>query len=401
MTRRRRENGEGSAYRMADGRWRAEVTVGWKTDATGKRTRIRKYVYAASEREAKVERNALLRRLGNGELSAGGRDTVKAWLDHWTEVVCVERGLTPSTLNGYRNHAKKWIVPVVGSIRLDELQVEDVERVYRLMREAGNAPSHVLGCHRTLRRALRVAQQRRKITVNPCDLLDAPGVPETEAEHFSKAEARKLLQAAQGRRNGARWSVALAIGIRQSEALGLLREKIDLDAGTIRVDRQLRRSYNGSGVTLARPKSRRSNRTVAIPPPLVPILREHLERLDQERESIGKGWRGCGLVDVDGKPVRSQLVFARMDGRHVDHSDDWEEWGQVVAAAGLRRIPLHGARHTAATLLLAQGVHPRVAQEILGHSSATLFMTTYAHVVDDMQRDAAERLGAALWDETG
>lgn len=398
---RRRENGEGSAYRMADGRWRAEITVGWATNEAGKRKRIRKYVYAATEREAKAERNALIRRLGNGELSTGGRDTVQSWLTHWTEVVCVERSLAPSTLNGYRNHVKNWIVPVIGTKRLDEVTVEDVERVYRLMRDAGRAPSHVLGCHRTLRRALKVAQQRRKITINPCDLMDAPSVPESEADHFTKAEAQKLLRVAQGRRNGARWTVALAVGIRQSEALGLLREKVDLDSGTIRIDRQLRRSYNGSGVTLARPKSRRSNRTVAIPPPLVPLLRAHLERLDQERASIGDGWRGSGLVDVDGQAVRSQLVFARMDGRHIEHSDDWEAWGEVVAAAGLKYIPLHGARHTAATLLLAQGVHPRVAQEILGHSSATLFMATYSHVVDEMQRDAAERIGAALWDETG
>lgn len=399
MTRRKRTraNGEGSAYQLADGRWRAEVQIGWETLPDGRRKPVRKYVYAATEKDARYERNELIRRRDNGQLPAGGRMTVRIWLAHWLDVVCAERDLAPSTLDGYRRHVDRWINPVIGDLRLHDVTVDDVEKVYRRMRERGCAPSYVLGCHRTMSRAFKVAARRKKLIVNPCDLLDAPSVPDSEAEAYTPDEARLVVQAATGRRGGARWTVALALGIRQSEALGLLRDRIDLHAGTIRIDRQLARAKKGEPRHLRRVKSRAGNRTISIPPELRPILRAHLAQASAERIALGEAWAGCGLVDVDGKPVRSELAFAAVNGRPIDHSDDWRDWCALIEKAGVRYINPHGSRHTAATLLLVQNVHPRVAQAILGHSSPALFNSTYSHVIAELHDDAAAKVGALLF----
>lgn len=400
MTRRprRRDNGEGTAYQRADGRWVASVTIGWETTPEGRRRRVRRDVYGATEQEAKQERNDLLLRVRNGEVPLSGRMTVRVWLAYWLDVICVERDLTASTLDGYRRHVERWINPVIGDVRLHDVGPDDVERVYRAMRTAGRAPSYILGCHRTMSRAFKVAARRKKITVNPCDLLDAPSVPDSEADAYTPDEARAVVHAATEHRGGARWTVALALGIRQGEALGLLRDRVDLDAGTIRIDRQFSRRYGQAGPRrLSRVKSRAGNRTIAIPDELQPILRAHLANVASDRIALGEAWRGCGLVDIDGRPVAAELVFAQADGRPIDHSEDWRDWRTLVERAGVRYINPHGSRHTAATLMLAQGVQPRVAQEILGHSSPTLFNSVYAHVIDELHTDAAAKIGAVLF----
>jgi integrase len=389
--RKSRDDGEGSAYPLADGRWRAELTVGWELRPDGTRKRLRKYVTAASEPAAKGARKELLRKRAAGELIDRPDITVATWLGYWLDTICVERGLADSTMASYRNHVEKWIAPTIGDLKLTELQPEHPEKVYRRMREAGASGSHQLGAHRTLSRALKVAMRRGRTHRNVCDLIDAPSSSRTEAGSLTPDEARAVLQAAAGRWNGARWSVALSVGMRQSEALGLLWESVDLDAGTVTVRWQLARSYRGSGVQLKEPKSARSKRTVVLPASLVGQLRQHRKAQQEKRLQLGPGWVGSPLGD---------LVFTRPDGRHLDHSDDWEAWGALLDRAKVRYVKPHEARHTAATLMLVQGISPRVVQQILGHSTVALTLGTYSHVVQELADDAASAMDGALFGGT-
>jgi integrase len=139
----------------------------------------------------------------------------------------------------------------------------------------------------------------------------------------------------------------------------------------------------GGGWVFREPKGGRA-RTVAIPPPLVKALRKQRVAQTRERLSAGKSWD-----DWD-------LVFAKTTGRPLDAHEDWEEWKRVCASVDVRDVRVHDARHTAATLLLEQGMDIRVVQGILGH--ATLAVTRrYTHVTDKLARDAAARMGRALW----
>lgn len=193
-----------------------------------------------------------------------------------------------------------------------------------------------------------------------------------------------MLSAAQGRRNGVRWAVALGIGLRQSEALALRWSDLDFDAGTLTVNRTVHR-VTGQGLVFAEPKSERSRRRIALPRPLVDLLRVHRTEQLAERLRAGNRWE-------DG-----DLVFAQQNGRPLDKHSDWEAWRALLADADVRTVRLHDARHSAATTLLALGVPVRVVADLLGHSQTRVTQDTYQHVLPALAQDAADRMGAALW----
>ena len=238
-----------------------------------------------------------------------------------------------------------------------------------------------------LSRALKVAVQRGRIARNVCMLVDAPAVTRTEVMPLTADEARAVLVAATNSRNAARWSVALALGLRQGEALGLRWRDVDLDDGALSVRQALQRQ-RGAGLVFVPPKSAAGQRTIALPDPVVSALREHRRAQLQERLAAGSEWR-----DLD-------LVFAQVNGAPIDPSADHRTWKALLSAAGVRAVRRHDARHTAATLLLQQGVPARVAMQVLGHSQVSLTLNTYSHVVPELAREAAERMGAALWGST-
>ncbi|WP_448628790.1 site-specific integrase [Geodermatophilus sp. URMC 64] len=236
-----------------------------------------------------------------------------------------------------------------------------------------------------LSRALRVATQRGRVARNVATLVDPPAVkrPQT-ALPLSQQEARQVMAAAQTHRNAARWTVALAVGLRQSEALALRWADVDLDHGALTVRRGLHR-VSGRGLVYEEPKADRSRRTLALPAPLVEALSAHRTAQREERIAAGPLWE-----DHD-------LVFAQPNGRPIERKSDWRAWKAILREAGVREVRLHDGRHTAATLLLAEGVHPRVVMEVLGHAQMRTTTDTYSHVMPALGRDAADRMGRALW----
>jgi len=209
--------------------------------------------------------------------------------------------------------------------------------------------------------------------------VSPPRVPESEVEGLSPKEAKALLDAVKGDRLEARYSVALA-GLRQGEALGLRWDDLDLDASTISVRGALQR-IKGNYVFVD-PKTKRSRRTIVLPAFGVAALRKHRTRRLEER--LTAGWQETGLV------------FTTADGKPLHYSTVTKGFQRLLRLAGLPRQRFHDLRHACASLLLAQGVQPRVAMELLGHSQLNTTMNIYSHVIQDAQRDAAAKMDAAL-----
>ena len=228
--------------------------------------------------------------------------------------------------------------PRLGKHRLDRMQPEHLEAAYKAMVAGGLSPATVLRAHRVLSRALKIAVQRGKIARNVASLVEPPAVkrPQT-ALPLTAEEARRVLEAAVGERNAARWTVALAVGLRQSEALGLQWRDLDLEAGTLSVQRGLHR-VKGRGLVYEEPKADRSRRTLALPVQLVDALKAHRTSQAKERLAAGSEWEDHGLV------------FARVNGRPIDKKVDWQAWKAILTKAEVRDVRLHDGRHTAATL---------------------------------------------------
>jgi integrase len=226
------------------------------------------------------------------------------------------------------------LLRLLGHHRLDRLQPEHVEAAWAQLSAEGLAPATVLMNHRILSRALTVAMQRGRVARNVATLVDPPSVRRAEIVPLTEAEVRRVLEAAREIDNGARWSVALALGLRQGEALGLRWEDVDLDESTLTVRHALQR-VKGQGLVLVEPKSTAGRRTLVLPAPLVDGLRTHRAWQLQQRLAAGSVWEDGGFV------------FAQANGRPFDAGQDWAAWKRLLTAAGVRDARLHDARHTA------------------------------------------------------
>jgi integrase len=307
--------------------------------------------------------------------------TVEQFLNYWLRE-SVKPRLRPLTYAGYLVNVQKHLVPTIGTIRLDQLTPRHVQEMMNQRLAAGLSPKSVAYIHQVLRTALALAVRWEYVERNVAGLVDRPKRVRNEIHPLAPDEARKFLETIRGHRLEALFSVALALGLRQGEALGLRWQDIDLVASTLTVSHQLQR-VDGR-LTLVEPKSDRSRRMLVMPPTIVARFVEHGKRQVAEKLWAGPTWTDSGLVFTNrtGGPTPARGVI--------------EQFHQELAKAGLRRHRFHDLRHSCATLLLVQGVSPRVVMEILGHSEIGLTMNTYSHVVPELQRDAAARMESVL-----
>jgi integrase len=245
--------------------------------------------------------------------------------------------------------------------------------------------------HAILKRALSQAERWAVIPRNVAKLVDSPRVRRADVVPLTPAEARNLLDTVAGDRLAALYSVAIALGLRQGEALALRWSDVDMDAGTLRVRRTVQRvkrpGASESALLYSEPKSARSRRTIVLPQVCAASLRTHRAQQAEERLIAGGSWED------------NDLVFCTTRGRPLEARNVVTHFRRQCLKAGLGHRRFHDMRHTCASLLLVQGVHPRVVMELLGHSQISLTMNTYSHVVPQLKRDAAERMDEILTED--
>jgi integrase len=235
-------------------------------------------------------------------------------------------------------------------------------------------------------------------------LAKAPLLDEEEPEPYEIAEIQHLLKVVSERRNGARWVVALALGLRQGECLGMKWEDLNLEKGLLRVRRgRLRPKYaHGCGGTCGkkagycpqrtqtraetgRVKSRAGKRTIGLPDPLISLFKAQKRKQEVEKAAARQLWHDKGYV------------FTKRDGNPLNPNTDYHEWKEILREAGLRDSRLHDARHTAATVLLILGVPTPTVMAIMGWSSAAM-ANRYQHQIDSVRLDVANQISGLLWE---
>lgn len=391
---------------MADGRWAASVSVGWKQNDAGKVVWHRK-VFTAKTRYDVAERlKQVLRDQQRGLNIDPERQTVAHFLDRW--LASLKADVSPATFVGYEGTVRLHLVPALGEIQLAKLGARHVELLKQEKLDAvrtmgpgikktkeGEPPheprhlstSTVRYCLVVLRMALDRAVKLDLISRNVAMLVDFPKVQHAEIRPYGPEEAQRFLEAAKGNRLGAFFSAALALGLRKGEALGLQWPAINLTAGTLAVRSTLQRIKmpgEKKGQLLMKEPKRSSRRTLNLPRSILSELLRHRERQEEERILAGSRWQDTGFVFTTG-------IGTPLEPRNLERA-----FTEILVAAKLPRVRIHDLRHTAATLLLAQGVHPRVVMELLGHSQIAVTMNTYSHLVPALRKEAAEAMEAAL-----
>lgn len=397
---RRRAQGQGSIYQSADGIWHAALRLG--RDAAGKP--VRRHVQAATRHQAVSKLEVM--RVGYGPVT-----TVGDWTQSW--MALVERTLKWSTAKSYRTHVR-YLAPLA-DLPLSEVTVEHIESVYTALADRGVSGETIQSVHRSVRSCFAEAVRRGLIPRNPV-LVARPHRKQWagEIQPLSLDEVRAVLAAAAGQRHAVRWQIALALGLRQGEALGLQWADIDLERAALTVRRALQRrtwrhgcgtppcgrpawrcpKRHGGGLVVDSPKSATSIRTIALPPVLMAALRDHHRTQAVEQAAAGDKWQTPPRKD--GLNSGTGWVFSTAKGKPIRPKDDWAAWKDLLSKAGVRDARLHDARHTAATLLLVAGIHPRTVLGVLGWSQPLMLMR-YQHVIDDLQRDAAQRIQQLIW----
>ena len=325
--------------------------------------------------------------LAQGLPLAGERQTVGQYLARWLDESAWPT-LRPRTFDSYRMICERHLIPALGRTRLVKLGPEAIQRYMNKKREAGLSARTVQYHHAVLRRALGQAERWGLVPRNAARLVSPRRVQRPEVRPLTPEQARNFLNAVRGDRLEALYVLAMATGMRQGELLGLSWEDVDLDAATLAVRATLQR-HDGE-YHRSEPKTQTSRRTLALPPAVTTALRPHHDRQDFERLRAGAGWTGNAW----------DLVFATEAGGPLYGTAITRRFQQALQVAGLPRQRFHDLRHAAATFMLSQGVPLKVTQTVLGHSQIAVTANTYSHVMPELQRDAAERVGALLWAES-
>lgn len=375
----RRGNGEGSVYqRSTDKRWLGAITVGY--DASGKQRR--KVVSARTRAEVVRKLNTLQRQLDDGLPAPDPSLTVSQLLTRWFNDV-LRHQVSISAATSYKSVADNHIVPTLGRKKLVNLTPSDVDRLLSVKLDSGLSPSTVRRIRAVLSQALSQGVRWGVVVRNVAALSHSPKVPRNEGRTLTPAQARQLLDALKGHRNEALYALMLSTGLRRGEALGLMWGDIDFDAQVLVVSRALKRE-NGVLVT-ADTKTAKSRRAINIPPPMIATLKAHRARQAAERLALGEAW------------VNSGFVFTTTIGTPIDGRNMNREFKKICNDAGLGNWHPHELRHSAASLMLAQGVKLQVVSDVLGHASIRMTADVYGHLLAPDRQAAAEAIGNALW----
>ncbi|GEL95402.1 tyrosine-type recombinase/integrase [Cellulomonas composti] len=411
--RRRRQYGTGSVYqRASDGRWIGTFQAGWTERGT------RRVVTVSATTEAECKRR-LTKRQREYEVDAGavagGHRTVKSWCEAWLEVHATKA--RPKYYATDASAVRRWIVPTIGSKRLDTLTPGDVRSVGTAVRKAGRSTTTARYVHGVLIRALDAAAADGHSVSRLAREVAAPGKATHDRDAVPLGHALAILGAASQRPDGSRWAAAFLQGMRQGECLGLTWEAVDLDrglldaswqlqalpyldraAGTFRVPDGYEARRLVDAMHLVRPKSRSGWRVI----PLVSWMGAALETW-QRAEHVNPHGLVWPVIEWD---TTDPTLLARMLGRPRSSGADRDAWYALQAAAKVAptderrhrdpaRYLLHEARHTTATLLLEHGVKEAVVIAIMGHSSITS-TRGYQHVSQALARDALDGIAGAL-----
>lgn len=370
-----------------DGTITYTVRVDVGTDpVTGKRNQKR--ISAPTVKELKRLYTETLSKVQRGTYVEETKATVAEYLPRWLDAI--KPTIRPASHDRYTRIVHKQIIPVLGTVPLPKLTPLAVQDWYARLLAANLSPSTVALYHSVLHRALDQAVKWQMIPRNVCDAVDAPRETTPELQVWTADQARAFLTATAGDELAAVWSLALYSGMRRGEMLALRWGDVDLDRGTVAVRRNLTRGADG--LVFGEPKTKAGRRSIALPAPAVAALRAHKAQQNTRRLGAGEAWH-----DDD-------LVFDRGDGRVLHPNNITHGFTRAVKRYNEGRpkderlpvIRLHDLRHTAATLMLALGEHPKIVQERLGHSDISMTLGRYSHVTMDMQRDAADRLGRLL-----
>ena len=328
-----------------------------------------------NKKDAEKRLSELLHQIDNGTFITPGKITFAEYLDKWLSDY-VKPNLSPRGFERYESIIRVHLLPSLGSMTLTQLRPEHLQKHYTSRLNNGLSPLTVRYHHVVLHKALQTAVKWGLVSRNVADGVDVPRARRIEMQTWDEDDIARFLEAAKDSSYYVLFYTALFTGMRRSELLALRWCDVDLIFSQVYITRSLHQLRDGSYV-FTQPKSAKSRRMIALSPSAILTLKEYKDKQEVQRVMLGVSLKDDDLVfsTVEGKPLRPNTVS--------------RAWTIMAARSGLKVIRLHDARHTHASLMLKQGVHPKIVQERLGHATIAVTLDTYSHVAPGLQEAAA------------
>jgi integrase len=373
----RRGKGEGSVFQLSDGRWAAEVDLGYQD---GKRKRKR--LSATTQAEVLKKKAELLRQIAEGLPVSDDRLTVEKYLTEWLETVKRTRSHNTYLLRKRCVHHD--LIPAFGKTKLKKLAVKQVRDLLFKMADKGLGIHHITSVKATIRTALRDAMRDGKILRNVAALTEMPlnAKQPGEKRGLTPDEATELLDALDGYRFEVPVKLMLSLGLRRGEAFALRPEDIDFDAGKLHIRGNLQ--FVEGKWTVIKPKTKSSEASLPLPSGLARLLRRHLAEQALLKRLAGDKWNEQGFL------------FTTENGNPVPEASFSKSFRAFQEERGLSRLRPHELRHSCGTILFVQGVEMKVIQAILRHSRLATTMDVYTHLIEGMTEDALSGMDAII-----
>jgi integrase len=329
----------------------------------------------------------MLAQRDSGQLVTPNKVLLRDYLERWLTDWCTAN-LSPTSRERYELLVRGQILPFLGNVKLQDLKPAHLSRWYAQLLENGNRrggplnPVTIKFASRVLHRALAIAVQDEIITRNPCSIRSAPKVERKEVQILSPEEVTRLLRTFRGRNLQTFVTTALATGARRGELLALRWSDVDLERGTVSIERSLEQTT--AGLRFKSPKTKSGRRTIGIPASVCDELRLHYRRQLERRLKLGQG------------RLPDSLVFSTWDGQPRHPRAVTIEFMGVVRASGLPGITLHSLRHCHASALIAAGLDPVTVSKRLGHATPQTTLLVYSHVFQQRDAEAVAAIDGVL-----
>jgi integrase len=375
---------KGHIRERSPGHW--AIILDQRDPATGGRRR-KWHSFKGTKREAQVECSRLITAITGGTYQEANKVTLAAFLARWLDHI--KSQISPKSLERYTGLVNQNIIPALGAVQLTKLKPVQISDAYakalaggrRDDKAGGLSPRTVGHIHRVLKQALGQAVRWEMLTRNPAHAVDPPKVDWKPMQTFDLPQTADLIEAFRGKTMFMPIVLAVLCGLRRGEICALRWRNVDLASGQMSVVESLEQTR--TGLRLKSPKSGKG-RTVALSETVVEELRAHRAKRAQEMLRLG-----VGLSDDD-------FVIAHPDGSIIQPIYVSQQWARLIVKTPLTRLRFHDLRHSHATQMLSNNIHPKIASERLGHSKVGITLDLYSHVIPGMQADAVATVDDAL-----
>lgn len=368
--------------------WEARATVGYDP-GTGKQ--IQRTFTAKTQKEVAQKLKAATAALDDGTYTAPSKMTVSQWLDIWTAEYL--GGVKPATVASYKTIKDTHLKPGLGATKLEALNAHTIQGFYNGLvdpqRGGTVSAKTVKNIHGVLHKAMQQAVSNGYIRFNPTEACTLPRIEKKEIQPLDETQITAFLKAIRGHRFENLYTVTLFTGLREGEVLGLMWDCVDLDKGTLLINKQLQLSRGSGGEYVLVPTKNSKGRSITLPPFIVATLRKERRSQLENKLRYGECWSNSGFVFTD------EL------GCHLKHSTVYKNFKAITRELGLPAARFHDLRHSYAVASIRSGDDIKTVQENLGHATASFTLDVYGHVTEQMKRESADRMERYIHSVTG